>query len=101
MKIYRCSQCGNMINMISESGVPIVCCGKKFTKKAELDKKDIDFGTISLCSKTKIEPNCIYAIIGDKTVKFDTKKDKHTELFQSTMSNKYQVWYKFPRNFNS
>ena len=28
MKIYRCSQCGNMINMISESGVPVVCCGK-------------------------------------------------------------------------
>ncbi len=78
----------------SKLKMSIVCCGKKFTKKAELDKKDIDFGTISLCSKTKIEPNCIYAIIGDKTVKFDTKKDKHTELFQSTMSNKYQVWYK-------
>lgn len=29
MKVYKCSQCGNIISMISESGVPVVCCGKK------------------------------------------------------------------------
>lgn len=29
MKVYKCSQCGNIINMISASGVPVMCCGKK------------------------------------------------------------------------
>lgn len=28
MKVYKCSQCGNMISMIAESGVPVMCCGK-------------------------------------------------------------------------
>lgn len=29
MKIYKCAQCGNIINMVSASGVPVMCCGKK------------------------------------------------------------------------
>lgn len=28
MKVYKCSQCGNVISMISASGVPVMCCGK-------------------------------------------------------------------------
>lgn len=29
MKIYKCNQCGNIISMISASGIPVMCCGKK------------------------------------------------------------------------
>ena len=29
MKVYKCLQCGNMIQMMKESGVPVMCCGKK------------------------------------------------------------------------
>lgn len=28
MKIYKCNQCGNIVAMISASGVPVMCCGK-------------------------------------------------------------------------
>lgn len=28
MKVYKCNQCGNMVHVISESGVPMMCCGK-------------------------------------------------------------------------
>lgn len=28
MKVYKCNQCGNLISMISASGVPVMCCGK-------------------------------------------------------------------------
>jgi len=28
MKIYRCPVCGNIITKVSDSGVPVVCCGK-------------------------------------------------------------------------
>ena len=29
MKVYKCNQCGNIISMISASGVPVMCCGKE------------------------------------------------------------------------
>ena len=31
-KFYICEHCGNVIEMINESGVPVVCCGKKMTR---------------------------------------------------------------------
>ena len=31
-KFYICEHCGNVIEMVNESGVPVVCCGKKMTK---------------------------------------------------------------------
>ncbi len=29
MKFYRCEHCGNIITLINDSGVPVVCCGEK------------------------------------------------------------------------
>lgn len=29
MKFYICRHCGNLVGMINNSGVPIVCCGQK------------------------------------------------------------------------
>ena len=31
-KFYICEHCGNLIGMINDAGVPIMCCGKKMTK---------------------------------------------------------------------
>jgi len=31
-RFYICEHCGNLIGMINDSGVPIVCCGQKMTK---------------------------------------------------------------------
>ncbi|MCR5848686.1 MAG: desulfoferrodoxin [Lachnospiraceae bacterium] len=31
-KFYICEKCGNLIGMINESGVPVMCCGQKMTK---------------------------------------------------------------------
>ena len=31
-KFYICEHCGNIIGMINDSGVPIVCCGQKMKK---------------------------------------------------------------------
>ncbi len=28
MKLFRCEHCGNIVEMINESGVPVVCCGE-------------------------------------------------------------------------
>ncbi len=29
MKFYRCDHCGNIITLLNDSGVPVVCCGEK------------------------------------------------------------------------
>ena len=31
-KFYICEHCGNLVGMIHESGVPMMCCGQKMTK---------------------------------------------------------------------
>ncbi len=32
MKFYICEKCGNFVEMIKESGVPMMCCGQKMTE---------------------------------------------------------------------
>ena len=31
-KFYICEHCGNIIGMINDAGVPMMCCGQKMTK---------------------------------------------------------------------
>lgn len=31
-KFYVCEHCGNMVEMIHNTGVPMICCGQKMTK---------------------------------------------------------------------
>ena len=32
MKFYICEHCGNMVAMVKDSGVPIMCCGQRMTE---------------------------------------------------------------------
>ncbi len=32
MQYYGCKQCGNIIEYVKKSGVPVMCCGKKMTE---------------------------------------------------------------------
>lgn len=31
-KFYICEHCGNLVGMINDAGVPLMCCGQKMTK---------------------------------------------------------------------
>jgi superoxide reductase len=31
-KFYICNKCGNMVGLIKDKGVPLVCCGEKMTE---------------------------------------------------------------------
>ena len=31
-KFFICEKCGNLMTLINESGVPVVCCGQKMTR---------------------------------------------------------------------
>ena len=32
LKFFRCEHCGNIIEMVEDKGVPVVCCGKRMTE---------------------------------------------------------------------
>lgn len=32
MKYFVCENCGNMVEFVQESGVPVMCCGQKMTE---------------------------------------------------------------------
>ena len=32
MKFFKCETCGNIIEFMNSSGVPVMCCGKKMTE---------------------------------------------------------------------
>ena len=32
VKFYVCEHCGNLVGVINDAGVPLVCCGQKMTK---------------------------------------------------------------------
>ena len=55
MKYYICETCGNIIEKINDSGVPVVCCGKPM--------KELIAGTVD-ASKEKHIP--VYSVEGNK-----------------------------------
>lgn len=32
LKFFRCEHCGNIVEMIEDKGVPVVCCGQRMTE---------------------------------------------------------------------
>ena len=32
IKFYKCEHCGNIITVVKNSGVPVMCCGQKMTE---------------------------------------------------------------------
>ncbi len=32
VKFYRCEKCGNLVGVVKETGVPLMCCGQKMTE---------------------------------------------------------------------
>ena len=60
-KFYVCEHCGNMIGMIHDAGVPLVCCGQKMTK--------LEAGTVEASREKHIpvvtlEGNTVTATVG-------------------------------------
>ena len=31
-KLFKCMHCGNIVELLEESGVPVICCGEKMTE---------------------------------------------------------------------
>ena len=60
-RFYICEHCGNLVGMINDAGVPLVCCGQKMTK--------IEAGTIEASREKHIpvatvEGNEVRVVVG-------------------------------------
>ena len=60
-KFYVCEHCGNLIGMIHDAGVPIMCCGQKMTK---LEPSVVEASHEKHIPVVSIEDNIVTVAIG-------------------------------------
>lgn len=62
MKFFRCSKCGNLVAMVEDSGVPMICCGEPMTL---LEAGVSDGAAEKHVPALTVNDNEIHAQIGD------------------------------------
>lgn len=40
MKFYKCKMCGQIVGMVKETGVPMICCGQEMEEIIPIDKEE-------------------------------------------------------------
>ena len=60
-KFYICEHCGNLIGMIHDAGVPVMCCGKKMTK---LEAGVVEASYEKHIPVVKVEGNTVHVSVG-------------------------------------
>lgn len=58
---FVCKHCGNMVGMINDSGVPMMCCGEKMTK---LNANTSDGAVEKHVPEVKIDGNKVEVSVG-------------------------------------
>ena len=61
MKFYLCEHCGNMIAMVKDSGVPVVCCGQPMT---EIIPGTTDAAVEKHVPAWEVRENKVYVTVG-------------------------------------
>ncbi|MBQ2061581.1 MAG: desulfoferrodoxin [Oscillospiraceae bacterium] len=62
MKFYICERCGNMIAMVKNSGVPVMCCGQKMT---EIIPGTADAAAEKHVPVWEVRDNTVYVTVGE------------------------------------
>ena len=62
MKYYVCRHCGNIVEMVNDSGVPVVCCGEKME---ELVPASVDAAFEKHIPAVTVEGNTVKAVVGE------------------------------------
>ncbi len=60
-RFFICEHCGNLIGMINDAGVPMMCCGQKMTK---LEPGVVEASKEKHIPVISIENNVVKAVIG-------------------------------------
>ena len=61
MKFYICEHCGNIIGMVKDSGVPVVCCGQKMK---EIVPGTTDASVEKHVPVFEVKENKVYVTVG-------------------------------------
>ncbi len=61
-RFFRCEHCGNIITMVKDAGVPVMCCGQKMT---ELIPGSVDAAAEKHLPVFTAEGNKVYVVVGD------------------------------------
>ena len=60
-KFYICEHCGNLVGMINESGVSMICCGQKMTR---LEPGTVEASHEKHIPVAKVEGNLVKVAVG-------------------------------------
>ena len=60
-KFFRCSHCGQIIAIVKESGVPVICCGEKMQR---IIPSSTDAAVEKHVPVYKVENNKVYVTVG-------------------------------------
>ncbi len=61
-RFFICKHCGNIIAMVKDKGVPVVCCGEKMH---EIIPGTTDASVEKHVPSYRVEGNCVYVTVGD------------------------------------
>ena len=61
-RFYICEHCGNLIGMIHDAGVPMMCCGQKMTK---LEAGTVEASREKHIPVATVEGNTVKVIVGE------------------------------------
>ena len=61
-KFYVCEHCGNMVGMIHDAGVPMMCCGQKMTK---LEPNTVEAAVEKHLPVVTVEGDTVKAVVGE------------------------------------
>ncbi len=62
MKFFECKTCGNIVELVKESGVPVVCCGQKME---EIIPGSVDAAVEKHVPVVTVTGNKVKAVVGE------------------------------------
>ena len=61
-KFYKCEHCGNIVAMVKDAGVPIMCCGQKMK---EIVPAEIDAAVEKHVPEYEVKDGKVYVKVGE------------------------------------
>ena len=65
MKLLKCPICGNVVEMVEDHGVPLMCCGKKME---EVEAGAVDAALEKHVPVLKVEGDCLTLTSDDEPI---------------------------------
>ena len=81
-KFYICEHCGNLIEIVNDAGVPVVCCGKKMTR---LEPGTVDASHEKHIPVVNVEANTVTVSVGSVE---HPMTEEHSILWVSLQTDK-------------